>query len=118
MGQSELNGYRVEARVALPNHIDEVAGQTFAGEWKEVQFHPGVGVPSNMWGPYLQLSKCLGYEQANALAWWFYAQAEATGKHGMEVRLVKYKVFTSWRHEHLENMPPLKSEMDIEINKP
>lgn len=110
-----MDGYRVEAHQALPGKIDEVGGQSFAGEWKEVRFDPGMGfgVPANMFGPHLRLSQCLSWEQANALAWWFLAQAEATGKHGIRVRLVRYKVFTSWRHEHIENMEPLKSEMDL-----
>jgi len=110
MGQSEMNGYRVEARQALPGMIDEVAGQKFASEWREVSFQQGWGVPSGMFGNYLHLSHCFSYEQANALAWWFLSEAEATGKHGMEVRLVKYKVKTSWSHEHLENLEPLKKE--------
>jgi hypothetical protein len=97
---STLTLYSVEARFAYPTPTT-VAGQTFDNRWARVQFQSAAtGVPLRDWDLAARATGLLGYPAAQALRWWFIAQAAAECKElCLETRLVKHRVSLSWSSE-------------------
>lgn len=85
-------GWSVEARSTA--HAPEAIGeQIFDERWQPVKFAygmPGVPTGSPFDGPWLQQMGLLGYASAQALRWWFHA--EAPRALCIETRLVKHAV--------------------------
>jgi hypothetical protein len=88
-------GYAVEARFmySKPTIINGIA---YDKEWREILFDSGaVGVPPRRYSHRTQEHGLFDFAQAEALRWWFLAEAEAgsvTGSLCLETRLVSYKV--------------------------
>lgn len=87
--------YTVEARYAYPEP-KVICGMMLDLRWRSVQFDPSpIGVPTQHrycpWGggfPHL-----MTYPAAQALRWWFLAQAKSVFDHlCVETRLVKHEV--------------------------
>jgi hypothetical protein len=91
-------GYTVEARCTL-KHPKTVNGKALGGEWLQLEFPHGRGVPAAP--PYspLPLMGLLSYQAAQALRWWWIAEAEAAdicSTNGIETRLVQFDVKVDW----------------------
>jgi hypothetical protein len=87
--------YTVEARYAYPEP-KVIAGMMLDANWRRVQFSPSpIGVPAQArycpWGG--ALSHLMSYQAAQALRWWFLANASHSFDHWcVETRLVKHEV--------------------------
>lgn len=86
-------GYTVEARLVQKLTPQIVCGNALDGEWRTLHFQRGGGgVPARH-----ELDHGLGmfhlytYEAAQALRWWFLANADSLGRL-IETRLVRHKV--------------------------
>lgn len=91
-------GYMVEARLAYPEP-KMVAGHLLDLRWKKLTFDPAKGgVPIGRgWPEYCGL---MNYQAAQALRWWFIAEAERDYMSGcLETRLVKHRLVYSWSIE-------------------
>ena len=68
--------YAVEARIGCDLPPGEIAGQTFDGVWRRVDFARtavGVGVPPRLYNALAEEQGYLGWESAMALAFWLLA---------------------------------------------
>jgi len=95
--------YSVEARCT--HKPKQIGAQIFDANWLTVQFDhvaPPLGVPS---GPPSMMRDKLGlygYQAAQALRWWFHANAAAGWQDGcIETRLVKHEVKYSYSSQAL-----------------
>ena len=98
-GSSNSCGYSVEARYCYDKPA-EICGQIFDRRWQEVGFkESSIGVPKG--NPYdrgLRDNKLLGYSAAQALRWWFIANADASGILGtlcVQTRIVMHEIKTT-----------------------
>lgn len=98
-GNGTIYGYVVQARYNF--HYPEKFGDIILGKrWRTLAFlevRPDIGVPiGDSWeAPIFKQVGCYSYEAAQALRWWFLAQANAhhpTGSLCLETRLVQMKV--------------------------
>lgn len=114
-GSMTAIGYRVEARMGLPEVIETIGDQHFANEWKPIALAKNTpGVPSSaVYGEHLALTGCLSYHQAMALAWWFMAECEARCKYGMDVRVTAHNVSVSWRCSDVISSEEISSRTDM-----
>ena len=96
-GSGSLPLYTVEARYAS-QEPRVLCGQVFDNRWREIQFQKSstTGVPSNTWP--LDYPGYYSFEAAQALRWWFIAQAGASGEGNwcLETRLVRHKAKYSY----------------------
>lgn len=99
-----IPGYYVEAMTTYPEP-QTFGGQIFSGKWKRVHFNDTVaGVPkaAQFQLPIMILADCYSYEAAQALRWWFHA--EAAPGFCLQSRIVKceikYSVETERVSEH------------------
>lgn len=95
-GSGSIDVYTVEARYAY--HDPKVlCGQLFDNRWREVQFQQSpIGVPSKTWP--LDYPGYYSFDAAQALRWWFIAQAGASGEGNwcLETRLVRHRAKYSY----------------------
>ena len=109
-GQTSGYGYSVEARAADYEPAN-IAGQLFDLRWKRVKFQevpPDLGVPSS--NCIAHRHHLLDYAQAEALRWWFVAQANAQRGMGfsIETRIVKHAIRESYSVEAVSASDPMK----------
>lgn len=94
-------GWSVEARLAYYNP-QAVAGLLLDDRWQTVSFPEGrIGVPrsSRYSLPWFAACGLYDYAAAQALRWWFIAQAEAEGGAiCLETRLIKHQMKYSYEH--------------------
>ena len=88
--------YTVEARYAFSKPV-QICGQLFDMRWSEVRFKTsaeGIGVPElKSWSQLSNVSSMYEYVAAQALRWWFHA--EAAKDHSdicLETRLIKHEI--------------------------
>lgn len=102
------NGYSIEARYNF-NSPHVINGHTLDKEWRTIAFDTapsGFGIPSPPFEFAIVALGLYGYSQAQALRWWFHANADATF-HGicLETRIVKhtvkYSIEAERKSEHL-----------------
>ena len=80
----------------------EMCGQLFDNRWQIVQFNKsplGVPVADPYMAPILEERGLFGYAAAQALRWWFHANAVASRIGGdlcLETKLVKHTVATAF----------------------
>ncbi len=95
-GSGTDSGYTVEARYA--SHRPEmICGQMLDNRWSTLRFDKApIGVPSQTWP--VSVPGYLSFEAAQALRWWFIAQARADyrGMFCLETRLVRHKIKYSY----------------------
>lgn len=88
-------GYSVEARYT-GNDVANINGVIFGSRWKEVQYQESpIGVPRGelYHDTFLAEHNLYGYASAQALRWWFHANASILhGSLCLETRLVKHKI--------------------------
>lgn len=102
-GSGSTDAWSVEARYA--SHGPRViAGMLLDNRWQRVQFDPSpTGVPSKA-GSVSNPSAYghLDYAAAQALRWWFVAQADVDlGSFCLETRLVQYRINYSYQVEQV-----------------
>lgn len=87
--------YTVEARYDHAKPV-EICGQLFDTRWSQVHFetHEGTGVPElRSWNSLAEAPGMLRYVSAQAMRWWFHAEAEKCGGGFLLVtRLVKHEI--------------------------
>ena len=89
--------YGVEARYAYPEPRI-ICGQVFDNRWRQVYFKEaagGVPINNSQQCPRAALDGLYNYEAAQALRWWFHAQAAADtfgSSICLETRLVEHKI--------------------------
>lgn len=79
-GSGGGRGYVVEARLNFNGASEIINGEALGPNWKVLHFERGtVGVPQGnvAWG-HLPGTTLLAYESAQALRWWFLANAAAS----------------------------------------
>lgn len=89
-------GYTIEARFNL-REPEKIGRQIYDKEWRQVEFdRSAIGVPmSTSYHRELLEHGLFIYSAAQALRWWFIAQAEiecAGGAPGLQTRMVKHRV--------------------------
>ena len=91
-------GWSVEARFAYPTP-KTIAGMTLDDRWQRVNFPQShAGVPGSR-RHHLQECGLLDYAAAQALRWWFIANAHATYDDlCLETRLISHRVAYSYKH--------------------
>ena len=95
-GSGEETAYCVEARFQFPEP-QLICGQLFDNRWRRVSFQKdAAGVPSNdsYFAPRVALTGLYSYQSAQALRWWFHAQAAAENYSAfcVQSRLVEHKI--------------------------
>lgn len=101
------HGYIVEVRLnsTRPAVVNNMLLDT---RWQRVSFSKTQqGVPRGPWYLYHELAGCdlLGYASAQALRWWFIANADADiGTYCLETRLVEYRIEYSTKTEPLRSL--------------
>ena len=113
-GSGTTHGFSVEARFNSGLGIKEICGIQLTSQWKTLTFAkvdpPIPGVPNGSILHYFpRYFDLLTYEAAQAMRWWFHAEAEHQMLGGLciETRLVKHKVTYSIaeeavsHHEHV-----------------
>lgn len=95
--EMRIDGYRVEARTSY--HMPcAVNGQIIDGQWRTVEFGFGnnsFGVPTSRFGDRLHKNGLMSLNQAQAMRYWFLAQADAEGAAGslcLETRLARHQL--------------------------
>lgn len=94
-------GWSVEGRSVFLR-AEEINGQLFDERWQRVQFIKGpIGVPNNSWDePWLSRMGLHSYAAAQALRWWFHANADLSAC--LETRLVRHRVKYSVASERVD----------------
>jgi hypothetical protein len=100
-GSGGGRGYSVEVRLNYNGAAEIVNGIAVGPNWTRLHFEKAVvGVPQGnvCWG-HLPNTSLLGYASAQALRWWFLANAEATRGHALciETRLVRHDCTYSYK---------------------
>jgi len=96
-GSGSVEGYRVEARY-MGHEPKPFAGLILDKEWRLLTFNDktpiGVPIGDSYHAPMLKQTYCFSYQCAQALRWWFHAQAEVEMLGGLclETRIVKYEI--------------------------
>ena len=95
-GSSTRPGYTVEARLDLLSPVN-IGRQTFDKKWRQVEFdQSAIRVPmSHVHHRELLEHGLFSYAAAQALRWWFHAQAEIEcfgASHGLQTRLVLHQL--------------------------
>ena len=95
-GSSTSTGYTVEARFFMRD-AEMIRQQVYDDKWRQVElYQSAIGVPmSTSYQRELIEHGLLSYSAAQALRWWFHAQAEiecVDGAPGLQTRLVQHRV--------------------------
>jgi hypothetical protein len=95
-GSATRTGYTIEARFHVRDP-ENVGRQIFDQNWRQVEFdQSAIGVPmSTSYHRELLDHGLFSYSAAQALRWWFHAQAEIEcvgGAPGLQTRLVQHRV--------------------------
>ncbi len=108
-GRGTTHGYTVEARHNYPDPV-AIGRQIFDNRWREVHYQEGhPGVPTRKASPHDAGSyHTFDFAGAQALRWWFHAEAEASPEWGvcLETRLVRHEITYEYSvkavsaHEH------------------
>lgn len=95
-GSGTSVGYTVEAKYDYPAPV-QIGDQLFDNRWRNVSFSKSpIGVPCT--DDELNEHGLMTYTQANALRWWFHAQANAEHKGWVLVtRLISHKLEKTWK---------------------
>ena len=87
--------YTVEARYNFSKPV-QICGQLFDQRWLRVKFltHDGIGVPKlRSWSELANVDGMHQYVEAQALRWWFHAEAEKENNgFCLETRLIKHEL--------------------------
>lgn len=98
-GNGSENAYSVQARMAY-HEPKEICGQLLDTRWRTIYFQQSpIGVPTQSRHCPWQgsLPGMMTYQAAEALRWWFLANAAHTYDHFcVETRLVKHKITYSY----------------------
>ena len=95
--------YSVQARYAYGSPV-EIVGHLLDTRWSTLHFAKApIGVPQNrLYQPAANLTGLMSYEAAQALRWWFVAEARcAKGVFCLHTRLVAHRVQFSWSEESI-----------------
>lgn len=95
-GSGGDSGYSVEARLMFNGACELVGGIPLGPTWTPLHFQQAsIGVPKgNVGYGHLPFTDLLPYESAQALRWWFLANANASRSGGtlcVETRLIKHR---------------------------
>lgn len=95
-------GWSVEARFAYYEPMT-IAGMMLDDRWRTIYFNESspIGVPrgSRHATPLLQQCGLYDYAAAQALRWWFIAQARVTNDHFcVETRLIEHSIEYNYKH--------------------
>lgn len=95
-GSSTSTGYTVEARFFMRD-AEMIRQQVYDDKWRQVElYQSAIGVlMSTSYQRELIEHGLLSYSAAQALRWWFHAQAEIEcvgGAPGLQTRLVQHRV--------------------------
>ena len=95
-GSSTSTGYTVEARFFMRD-AEIIMQQIYDDKWRQVEFdQSAIGVPMSRFHHHELLEHGLfSFSAAQALRWWFHAQAEIEcmgGAPGLQTRLVQHRV--------------------------
>lgn len=95
-GSLTSTGYTVEARFFMRD-AEMIRQQVYDGQWRQVEFdQSAIGVPmSTSYHRELLEHGLFSYSAAQALRWWFHAQAEIEcvgGAPGLQTRLVQHRL--------------------------
>lgn len=103
MNGTNDSGYQVQARYMGPDGAKKVGDMMLCATWKTINFkksHGGVpgGKAFEFWLP---ATDCMNFSAAQALRWWFIAEAEAElfGSLCLETRIVRFKIDYSVKAE-------------------
>lgn len=101
-GSGHADGYSVEARLMFNGASEVIAGVPLGPTWAPLHFPESpIGVPKGNvgWG-HLPHTDLLPYESAQALRWWFLANANVSRPGGslcVETRLIKHRCEYSFK---------------------
>lgn len=114
-GSGTTNVYTVEARYNY-HEPTTLCGQQFDNRWREVQFERStIGVPSNTFP--LDLSGFYSFNAAQALRYWFLAQATmSAGAFCIETRLVRHKAKYSYEVKAEAYVDPFDFRGDVPVD--
>ena len=121
-GESRMVGYRPEVRTSYRDPT-LVSGQIVDGVWREIKYHSRddlSGIPAGYFDKKLKEHGLLGRPQAEAIRWWFLAQAEAeraTGALCLETRLKSYELVLTHKVIEKESLPATDFQGKV-IEKP
>ena len=89
-GSGTLRCYIVEARTRLNHPIVLTSGEVLDAEWRQIRFPRGapIGVRVELWNRTAEGEGYLDYAAANALAWWFMANADYRSESGLICRAI------------------------------
>ena len=95
-GSSTSTGYTIEARFHV-REPEKIGRQIYDDRWRQVEFDRSAsgGPMSPVYHHELIERGLLSYSAAQALRWWFHAQAEIEcvgGAPGLQTRLVQHRV--------------------------
>lgn len=95
-GNGSIDGYRVQARY-MYHEPKIIHGMALDERWRYIDFpqsHVGVPRGPDYYTPMLQAAYCYSYQSAQALRWWFHAEAEREMLGGLciDTRLVKFTI--------------------------
>jgi hypothetical protein len=101
-GSGSTDGYTVEARLNYNGRSEVIAGVCLGPTWVTLDFQKapaGFGVPQgNVGHGHLPYTDLLAYPSAQALRWWFLANAYAERKDTcLETRLIKHTASYSFK---------------------
>lgn len=101
---STSDGWKVEARLAYHTPT-QVAGMLLDLRWRQVHFDKSpVGVPGERYPNFLVMAGLLTYQQAQALRWWFIAEAQhQSSSLCLETRLIKCRLKASYEYEEVSS---------------
>lgn len=88
-GSGTLRCYVVEARCSMPYPQLLTTGDVLDNRWQRVRFPRGaISVKVQLWNRMAEAEDYLDFAAANALAWWFMANAEYQVENGMRFRAI------------------------------
>lgn len=94
-GTMNGDGWTVEVRLADYAQPIQIGDMVVSHQWQRVGFTPAViGVPAHSeYQSYLGYTRYLSYPAAQALRWWFHAEAaKGSLALGLHSRLVKHRI--------------------------
>lgn len=113
-GSGGIVAYAVEARLAYYTPR-QVAGMLLDTRWRKVEFAETTpfGVPNghSYNSPWLRMTGLFEYQAAQALRWWFLAQAEVEFSCGcVETRLIEHEINYSYTSTAKKAVAPIGGE--------
>lgn len=87
-GSGSMRCYVVEARCRCDRPQVLTSGEIMDGQWRQIHFPRGsaIGVRVQLWNRMAEAEGYLDFAAANALAWWFMANADYRSDGGMVLR--------------------------------